>query len=372
MAKDLYEVLGVSRQASPQEIKAAYRRLARQYHPDVNPGNKEAEERFKEISAAHDILSDEEKRARYDQFGSTDGPTGGPGDFFGGQGFDLGDIFETFFGGGTQQRRRNGVDGQDLKARVELDLRDVVAGVSKQIRYDRPKRCGSCQGTGVEGGKAPETCPQCNGTGSVTRIQQTFLGQVRTSTTCPNCRGEGVIIKDPCRTCKGRKLVLTQEELAVDVPAGVEDGMSIRFQGRGGEGLGQGSNGDLYVEVDIAADDRFLRDGIHVRTALEISFAQAALGDTVKIDGVAEEVEVTIPPGTQPGTELRVKGLGVPPLRGGPRGDLYVQIQVVVPTKLSEAEIKLIRDLAALRGERDPQGDGDTSLLGGLFKKRKG
>ncbi|MBS1706074.1 MAG: molecular chaperone DnaJ [Armatimonadetes bacterium] len=371
MATDLYEVLGVPRGSSQDEIKTAYRKLARKYHPDVNPGDKDAEEKFKEISHAYDILSDPEKRARFDQYGSADGPN--PGDFFsGGGGIDLGDLFESFFGGvggGGGRQRVSGRDGEDLRTAVTVDLAETLTTVSKNIHYRKPSHCRSCDGTGVEGGGKPEQCPTCHGTGQVTRVQQTFIGQMRTSTPCGTCRGQGTIIKNPCSTCKGRGLVAQDAELEVKIPAGIEDGTTLRIGGKGGDPVGAGVSGDLYVDVHVKMSSAFAREGIHLQTALEIGFPQAVLGDEVTLDGVSGDVKFSIPQGSQPGSVIRIKGEGMPPLHGGSRGDLFVQVVVKVPTKISPAEEKLIRELAELQGA-SPSG-GDMSGITGLFKKKK-
>ncbi len=368
---DLYEVLGVSRDASADEIKSAYRRLARKYHPDVNPGDAEAEEKFKEIGQAYAILSDPEKKARYDQFGATDDQGIPGGDFFGGAG-NIGDLFEMFFGatGGTTRRpRAYGRDGEDVRVDVQLTLQDVLTGASKTIEYRRMAHCPECNGTGAEKGTDRVQCPSCSGQGVVTRVQSTFLGQIRTQTTCSTCGGEGTVVERRCPLCSGRGLSSVDERLTIDIPPGVEAGSHITFRGKGGDGVGAGSPGDLFVVLDVVPDPRFVREGTTLHAKVEVSFAQAALGDHVVIDGVGEEVGLDIPAGTQPATLVRVRGGGLPRLHGGARGDLMVEIQVRVPERLSEAEAKLIREFAELRGEDQPKGGG--SILGGLFKKKK-
>lgn len=372
MAKDLYEVLGVARGASKDDIKAAYRKLARQHHPDVNPGNPEAEERFKEISEAYNVLSDDDKRAQYDRFGSTDGVPQDP--FFGGGGIDLGDIFETFFGGGQSQqsrRRRTGRDGQDVRAEISLSYHEVLTGVEREFKYQRLAACDDCSGTGAAGGSKPETCANCGGTGQVTRVQNTFIGQVRTATTCGQCQGEGTIIKNRCTTCRGQGLVSKTQSISVKIPPGVDDGQTIRVAGKGGDGLGGGRNGDLYVALTIDQDERFERDGTEVYTAVELTISQAILGDHVTIEGIGEPVKFDVPAGTQPGHKFRIKAMGLPPLHGGARGDLWVQAVVKIPTKLSEGQAQLIKDFAELSGEAMPAGATEGSILGGLFKRKK-
>lgn len=365
--RDPYEVLGVARTASADEIKAAYRRLARQYHPDVNRDDKDAEERFKEVGEAYEILGDEEKRRRFDQFGTVDGPTADP--FFGGGG--IGDLFDMFFGATqTQGRRRvQGRNGEDVQVGVTIRLQDVLTGVEKEVSYPRPKRCGECGGTGGEGGAKPETCPTCGGSGSVSRLQNTFIGQIRTSTTCSACHGEGTVVRNKCSACRGRGLVTSQEVASVRVPAGVQDGSTMHLSGRGGDGLGAGRPGDLYVLIGVEDDPRFVRDGNNLHTELTISFAQAALGDRLSVEGLGESVEVEIPAGTQPGTVFRIRGAGLPPLHGGARGDLYIETQVYVPEKLNDAQARLIRELAEAGGEQAPKEGG--SILGSLFRRKR-
>jgi molecular chaperone DnaJ len=368
--RDPYEVLGVPRTATADEIKSAYRKLARKHHPDVNQNDAEAEEKFKEIGQAYSVLSDAEKRARYDQYGTMDEA---PPDFFSGGGAGFQDIFDMFFGGaqgGGQTRRRSGRDGQDVRADVQLTLLDVINGLEREIPVQRPVRCSECGGTGGEGGETPTTCPTCQGQGAVYQTRNTFIGSVRTSTTCPTCNGEGAVVKNVCKNCRGRGLTMQEQNVPVRVPPGVESGTTLHVPNQGGEGIGAGHAGDLYVVLHVEDDARFERERTHLHTALDLTFAQAALGDQIEIEGVDAEYEVQIPAGTQPGTVLPIKGAGLPPLHGGRRGDMLVEVNVHVPTKLSEGEAKLVRELAELRGERIPAGD-QGGLLGGLFKKRK-
>lgn len=371
--RDPYEILGVTRSSSADEIKSAYRKLARQYHPDVNPNNPEAEEKFKEISVAYGILSDPEKKARYDQFGSADGPMGGGG--FQGDVGGFADLFDMFFGGMQGQqgggRRPNGRDGDDLRADVTISLQEVIEGVSKTVTYRRSAKCGSCTGTGVEGGGQPETCPRCQGSGMVTAVRNTFIGQVRTSAPCNQCGGRGQVISNPCKTCHGNGLVPEERTTEIKVPAGVDDGLTIHYAGLGGDPLGAGQPGDLYVVVNVKPDKRFDRHGQDLVGRLELTFAQAALGDTVAVEGLDDEYEVDIPAGTQPGEVLTLKNAGLPPLHGGRRGDLHLQTSVVVPKKLNDAQIELLQQFAEVSGERIPNAKQEGGLLGGLFKKKK-
>jgi molecular chaperone DnaJ len=374
MAKDLYEILGVSRDASPDELKSAYRRLARQHHPDVNPNNPEAEEKFKEISGAYAILSDPEKKAQYDRFGTTEGNAG---DFFGGAGAgNLNDIFEMFFGnmGGAQQGRggrRNVWNGGDIESTAVIDLEDVLHGVSLEVDIRRNVACEDCSGTGSKGGGAPEKCSVCNGEGAVWRVANTFLGSVRTSTPCNNCNGTGEVIKEPCSTCRGRKQVQQSVKVPFDVPPGIESGTTIHLPGAGHEGLGGGRPGDLYVHLRVEPDPRFEREGQTLYTSIEVTFAQAALGDTIPIQGVDDQYDLDIPAGTQPGELLTIRGVGLPPLRGGRRGDLTVQIRVKVPKRLNDSQRQAVLDLATAMDEPMPKGGDGGGLLGGLFKKKK-
>lgn len=369
MAKDLYELLGVRRDASADELKSAYRKLARQYHPDVNPNNPEAEEKFKEVSTAYAVLSDPEKRQQYDQFGTTEEMPQGP--FFQGGG-NFGDLFDMFFGGGaaTRGRRSARQDGGDLEARIEMTLLDVVNGTERDLSFQRLVGCSSCNGSGGEGGAKPETCPQCNGAGVIGRVQNTFLGQVRTQTTCGRCNGTGEVITNPCKVCKGRRQVAAAATVKVKVPPGVESGAMVHLPGEGQEGIAGGRPGDLYVHLSVMDDPRFERDGQHLHTDYELTFAQASLGDGIRVEGVDAEHEVDVPPGTQPGDVLAVRGAGLPPLQGGKRGDLYIHTTVKVPTRLNDEQRQAIVDLVEASGEPMPRGDQGGGLLG-LFKKKR-
>lgn len=370
MAKrDPYEVLGVNRGASADEVKSAYRRLARRYHPDVNQDDPTAEDKFKEVGAAYAILSDPDKRARFDQFGTTDDQSADP---FGGAG-GVSDLFDMFFGGMGQQggqRRRQGRDGQDIQIQLELQLVDVIKGADREVEVQRETECSSCRGSGVEGGKPPETCPSCKGQGAVYAVRNTFIGQVRTTTTCPTCQGTGTLIKDPCKTCRGIGLTPETGRVSLKIPPGIDDGSTMHLPGQGGEGTGNGRPGDLYVVLKVAPDRRFERRGQILITAIDLTFAQASLGDEVTIEGVDELHKFHINPGTQPGTQIAIKGAGLPPLHGGRRADLIVEARVKVPVKLNEAQVKLIRELAEVSGEELPKGD-KGGFLGGLFKPKK-
>lgn len=360
---DPYEVLGVSRDASADDIKSAYRRLARKFHPDVNPNDHAAEEKFKEIGQAYAVLSDAEKRARYDQFGTMEEI---PVDFFGGAG-GFGDIFDMFFG--ASNRRASGRQGQDIRVDESITLRDVITGVQRNVKIRRPARCDLCGGTGGEAGERPAPCKTCGGQGMVYQTRNTFIGTVRTSTTCPTCQGEGAVVQNPCKACRGKGLTMQESEVAVKIPAGVDSGTMIHLPGEGGSGVGGAPDGDLYVALHVVDDPRFEREGMHLRSALDLTFAQAALGDVIEIEGVDASHQLEIPAGTQPGEVLTVRGAGLPSLHGGRRGDLLVEVTVRVPKDISEAQAKLIRDLAEMRGEKAPRGQ--PGLLGGIFKKKR-
>lgn len=369
-SKDPYEVLGVPRSASADEIKAAFRKLAKQYHPDVNSGDSAAEEKFKEAARAYEVLSDEESRARYDRFGTMDETPGAEGPF-GGVGFDFGDIFDAFFGGqGGSRRATRGRDGEDLRYDLQATLLDVLNGIERTIAYRRSARCKSCSGLGTEGGAKPDACPTCGGTGQVSRIQQTFLGTVQTSTTCPTCRGEGVVVTKRCSTCNGRRLVVEEATAQVSVPAGFEHGGTLRLAGQGNDGLGEGRPGDLYVVLAVADDPRFAREGEHLHTAVQLTMVQAALGDDLTIEGLSGDVDLRIPPGTQPGEVIEIKGQGLPRLRSSHRGSLFVEAVVKIPERLNDEQAALLRQFARLRGE-DVSGDAGGGLLGSLFRRKK-
>jgi molecular chaperone DnaJ len=368
--RDPYEVLGVSRGASADDLKSAYRRLARQFHPDVNPNNAEAEEKFKEIGQAYAVLGDPEKRARFDQFGVLDDQPQ-TGDFFNG-GAGINDLFDMFFGGvaGGGGNRRQGRDGADLRLDLTISLADVITGVKREVEVTRLVQCDACHGVGTEGGKPPDKCAHCGGQGVVSQVRNTFMGQMRTSTTCPSCAGAGVIIKTPCPVCRGRQVIQKAEKSELDIPPGVESGATMHVSGRGNDGIGGGHPGDLYVVLDVKSDKRFERDGQSLYTHIDLTFAQAALGDELEIEGVDASLPLDIPAGTQPNAQIRVKNAGLPPLHGGRRGDLIVVCAVQVPTKLDATQADLIRQLATASGEELPKGHEKGSLLGGLFGKK--
>ncbi len=369
--RDPYEVLGVPRDASADEIKSAYRRLARKYHPDVNPGDAEAEEKFKEIGSAYGILSDADRRAKFDRFGTTEDMP--QGDFFGGQPGGISDLFEAFFGmagAGGRRAQRMGREGGDIEVQLELSLKEVLNGVQKEITIERMSECDACSGNGGENGTPPTQCTACRGTGMVTQVRDTFIGRMQTSAPCPTCRGEGWTIPNPCNKCGGQGVTPENQRVLITVPAGVEHGNTLQIPGQGHDGMAGGGPGNLYVHLRVQRDKRFERRGQTLYTVVEATFAQAAIGHTVQIDGIEDTHEVTIPAGTQPGTQVVVKGAGLPPLHGGRRGDIIVQISVSIPTKLNDTQIKLLKEFAEVSGEDVPSGE-NRGLLGGLFGKKK-
>jgi len=357
MAKrDYYEVLGVEKNASETEIKKAYRQLARQYHPDVNPGNKEAENKFKEINEAYEILSDSEKKQRYDQFGhaGTDpnGFGGGFGGFGGGTAGDFGgfgDIFDMFFGGGTASARKNGPQqGSDLRLDMELSFEEAAFGVERELEIPRTENCTTCKGSGAKPGTNPVNCSQCNGTGEVRYTQKTALGHFQTVRTCSHCGGTGKVIASPCSDCRGSGKVNRKRKIKIKIPAGVDTGSRIRLSGEGEAGLRGGPPGDLYVFIEVRPHKYFERRGDDLSMEFPITFMQASLGDEVQVPTLQGKATLKIPEGTQTHTVLRLRGQGVNRLHGAGRGDLYVKVVVVTPTKLSEEQKQRIRDLSGV------------------------
>ncbi|MBN7792314.1 molecular chaperone DnaJ [Microbacterium esteraromaticum] len=338
---DHYEVLGVSKDASQDEIKKAYRKLARQLHPDVNPGD-EAAERFKLVTHAYDVLSDEDSRRRYDMGGDANGGFGGFGGF--------GDIFETFFGGagggrGARPRSRR-ERGQDALVRVDLDLGDVVFGVHRDIEVDTAVLCETCEGACCQPGTSPVTCDVCGGTGHVQRQVRSLLGNVVTTQPCGSCEGFGTTIPYPCGSCAGQGRVRSRRTVALDIPAGVETGLRLQLPGSGEVGRAGGPNGDLYVEISVAPHPVFSREGDDLLATLEVSVTDAILGTTTTIDSLDGTVDLEVRAGVQSGDVLTISGRGITPLRGTQRGDLRVGVQVVTPTRLDSAQRRLIEEFA--------------------------
>ena len=356
---DHYETLGVSRDASTEEIRRAYRKLARTHHPDVNPSPEAAEE-FKRISHAYEVLSDEDKRRSYDMTGNENGSPGFGGGGFGGAGFGgFADIFETFMnaaggaGRGPASRARR---GQDALVTARIDLKDAVFGSEQTLQLDTAERCPRCDGSCCEPGTQPETCSTCAGRGMIQRPMRSMLGTVMATEACPACQGFGTVIPSPCHECSGQGRVRTQKPLTLRVPAGVDDGTRIHLAGRGEAGPGGGPNGDLYVEIAVRPDPVFRREGDHLSTTVTVPMASAALGTTLTLETLDGTQTVTLEPGTQSGHVETLPGLGVGRLRGSGRGDLKVDVVVTTPTDLTEEERELLERLAELRGEETVHG----------------
>ncbi len=352
-AKDYYSVLDVPKTSSPEELKKAYRRLARRYHPDVNHES-DAEERFKEINEAYEVLSDPQKRAMFDRFGTVSpNGMGGMGGFGGFR--DPSDIFSEVFGNlggfGFGARGRVGPRrGQDLRTSVTITFEEAAAGVTKEVQVQRLETCQTCGGSGAEPGTQPERCAECGGKGQVRHVQQTFLGSFVNITACPVCRGSGRIVRTPCHACNGVGQSRTQRSLSFHIPAGIDDGMSIRLTGEGEPGERGGPVGNLYVGVRIKSHPYFRRRDNDVLMELQINIAQATLGATVAVPTLAGKQQLTIPAGTQPGTIRRLRGLGIPRLRGNGRGDQLVVIQVAIPTQLTAEQSEILQTLAHTLG----------------------
>ncbi len=347
---DHYETLGVGRDATDEEIKRAYKKLARKFHPDLNPGDVSAESRFKEIGGAYEVLSDRERRARYDRFG-TDEP--GVGDPFSG---GLGDIFEAFFGqgspfGGRGSQRNGPRRGEDLETEVDLDLEDVVFGGQREVKVRTAIRCEACDGSGAEAGSTPRVCSECGGAGQVRRVRQSILGQMVTSAACSSCGGAGEIIDSPCQACDSQGRTIEQMTYSVEVPLGVDDGSTLRLTGRGAAGPRGGPNGDLYVHVRVRPHPSLRRDGDDLVHLFHIPFTQAALGAEIAYETLDGAEILTVPKGAETGHEIRFRGRGVPHVRGRGRGDLRVRLFVDVPDDLDDEQDALLRRLAELRGE---------------------
>jgi molecular chaperone DnaJ len=346
--RDYYEVLGVPRDASDEEIKRSYRRAAQRHHPDID-GSDGAEGRFKELNEAYRILSDRQRRTAYDMFGHSgvDAASAGGFEGFGGGFGPFGDIFDAFFGGspaGTRGRRRV-VAGADLRYDLTIEFGEAMLGVTREISFPTLVRCTVCDGSGAEPGSEPETCPECNGTGEKRRVSQTILGQMVNITACPRCGGEGRIVSTPCHACHGEGRLREQRTITVDVPAGIDSGQRIAIEGQGEAGPRGGPPGDLYVAVTVREHAQLMRRGTDLFVELPVTFPQAALGATVEVPTAEGTEPMEIPAGTQSGTELRLRGRGVPRLRSPGRGDLHVIVTVVVPPKPSKRERELLKEL---------------------------
>jgi molecular chaperone DnaJ len=352
---EYYDRLGVSKDASQDEIKRAYRKMSKKYHPDINkePG---AEEKYKEVQEAYETLSDDQKRAAYDQYGPDGangfGGQGGFGGFDGGAGFGgFEDIFSSFFGGGATRNPNAPRQGDDLQYRVNLRFEEAIFGAEKEVHYNREATCKTCSGSGAKPGTSPVTCGRCHGQGVINVDTQTPLGMMRRQVTCDVCHGTGQEIKEPCQTCHGTGHEKQSHKVSVKIPAGVETGQQIRLAGQGEAGFNGGPYGDLFVIINVNPSDKFTRDGSTIYYTLNISFVQAALGDTVEVPTVHGNVEMTIPAGTQTGKTFRLKGKGAPRLRGGSQGDQHVTVKIVTPTKLNDAQKEALLAFAKASGD---------------------
>ncbi len=364
--RDYYEVLGVSRDATEGELKKAYRRVAMKHHPDRNPDNKESEEKFKEANEAFEVLSDPDKKARYDQYGHAGvNPQGGGGAGAGDFGDIFSDIFGDIFGGAGGRGGRGGVrKGADLRYNLELDLESAVKGTTVKIRIPTAVNCGTCDGTGAKKGSSPVDCATCNGIGQV-RMQQGFFSVQQT---CPRCQGSGKQIKDPCNTCHGRGQVEEQKTLSVKVPAGVDDGDRIRLTGEGQAGVNGGPPGDLYVQVHMRAHKLFVRDGRDLHCEIPISFVDAALGGELEVPTLDGRVKLKIPAETQTGKLFRLRGKGVTSVRGGPPGDLLCRVVVETPVKLTRRQKEILQEFQAIGESEGQQSPKMTSWFDGVKK----
>ena len=380
--RDYYEVLGIGKNATDAEIKSAYRKLAKKYHPDLNPGNKEAEEKFKEVNEANDVLSDPQKRQRYDQFGfagvdpnyaaANGGGAGGFGGGFGG--VDLGDIFGDIFGGGfgggfsgfgggSSTRTANAPrKGHDIQASVILTFEEAAHGCSKKITINRQDTCPDCGGTGAAKGTSPETCPDCGGRGYVVTQQRTPFGVMQSQQPCSRCGGRGTIIRNPCKTCRGTGKTAARKSLEINIPAGIDDDQNIALRGQGDAGSNGGPAGDVIVHVTVKADPMFERDGYDVTIHVPITFSQAVLGDDVEVPTVDGRIVQHIPEGTQSGTKFRLRGQGIQYLNGRGRGDQYVIVDVEIPKKVTRAQRE------ALKAFEDSMKEDNYEKRKGFFK----
>lgn len=359
--KDYYDVLGVGKSADATEIKKAYRKLAMKYHPDKNPDDKEAEEKFKEINEAYEVLSDETKRRTYDQFGheGVNGQGFGGAGGFGGQGFGgfddiFGDIFGDMFGGGFgggRPRRRGPERGADIRQRINISFEEAAFGKNVQVKINRSEECDECHGSGAKPGTSRKTCTTCNGSGQVQSVQRTPFGNIASTRTCSTCNGEGEIVDSPCTKCHGKGSIRKTKTIEVDIPAGIDEGQMIKLSSQGELGTRGGPRGDLYIEVNVTAHQLFTREGYDVYLEMPITFAQATLGDKIQVPTLDGKVEYQVPEGTQTGTVFRLKGKGIPKLRSSARGDQYVKVTVEIPRKLNDKQKELVRQFAKECGE---------------------
>ncbi len=371
--RDLYEVLGITKGASDDEIKKAYRKLAKKYHPDLNPGDKEAEQKMKEVNAAYEVLSDKEKKARYDQFGHAgidpNYAPGGSGGYGGFEDFDLGNIFDSFFGGafgGQSARRQNGPQrGENIRVNLTLSFEEAAFGCEKDVTITRAEKCSDCGGSGAQAGTSAETCPLCHGTGQVKTTQRTPFGVFSSSAPCQNCHGTGRVIKNPCKTCGGSGRVRKSRTIRVRVPAGIDEGQIISLRGEGHAGVNGGPNGDMYVTVTLRPHKLFKRNGQDVLLEMPISFVQATLGATLTVPTIDGKVQYDLPEGTQTGTVFRLKGSGIPNPSGRGRGDQYVKVNIEIPKNLTSEQKDILRRF------EEAVGDSHYQEKKGFFSKMK-
>jgi len=361
--KDYYESLGLKKGATDEEIKKAFRQQAKKFHPDVNPGNSRAEARFKEINEAYEVLSDSEKKSRYDQFGhagvdpnfggGAGGPFGGGYGGFGGMDFDLGDIFGSIFGGGggTSRSRNAPRKGERVRASVMVTFEEAAFGCEKDVSIQRVEKCDDCSGTGCKKGTTAEKCADCNGTGVVTSQQRTPFGVMQSTADCPKCNGRGKIIHQPCEKCKGLGMVRRNRTIQVSIPGGIDNGQTISMRGQGSAGVNGGESGDLFVTVSIKRHEHFQREGTAVLLSLPISFVQAALGAELEVPTLDGKVKYNVPAGTQTGTVFRLRGKGIQNLRGSGRGDQFITVNVTVPKSLSSEQKDLLVKFAEAGGD---------------------
>ena len=339
--RDYYEILGVNKNATDDEIKKAYRDLAKKYHPDLHPGDKDAEEKFKEINTAYGVLSNAEDRRKYDQFGEQafDGSAGG-GSYGGFSGFDinLGDIFGNIFGGGRQSNPNQPRQGDDLIQTVTIEFEEAVFGCKKDVKYQRIETCDECKGTGAAAGSSVNKCSRCNGRGTITQSQRTPFGIMQSSTTCPDCRGKGKTITNPCKKCRGTGMTKVNKNINVNIPAGIDNGNQVSIRNMGNVGENGGPAGDLYLSIRVKPHKYFVRDGKNLKLDVPISFAEATLGANIKVHTLEGDVDYAIPEGTQTGTVFTLKGKGVPDINGKGRGDLFFKVNIEVPKNLNAAQ----------------------------------
>lgn len=346
--KDYYETLGVEKSASAEEVKKAYRQLAKKYHPDLNKDDEAAAQKFKEVNEAYQVLSDDQKRAQYDQFGSAafDGSAGGGYGGFSGGGFGgFSDIFESFFGGGATQRRNGPARGQDIEASLRITFEEAAFGVKKEVSINRRETCEHCHGTGAKPGSNTKTCPTCGGSGQVRQEQRTMFGSFANIATCPNCHGQGKIIEEPCESCRGTGRAQHSRKINVNIPAGIDNGQIITLSGQGEAGERGGPAGDLLVYIQVKPHKTFVRDGVNLYMDMPVSFGQAALGCELEVPTLDGKVKYNLPAGTQTGTTFRLRGKGIKYLRQEAYGDLFVKMNVQIPRRLTDRQKELIMEL---------------------------